>query len=103
MTRLEKIPTDIYESVEEGARHIANEIAQVIREKQRAGRFCVIALAGGNSPLNVFNELIRMHKEEGLSFRNVVVFNAYEYYPLMRMPHIAISKHYRKCSWITSI
>ena len=82
LTRLEKIPTDIYESVEEGARHIANEIAQVIREKQRAGRFCVIALAGGNSPLNVFNELIRMHKEEGLSFRNVVVFNAYEYYPL---------------------
>ncbi len=82
LTRLEKVPTDIYESVEEGARHIANEIAQVIREKQRAGRFCVMALAGGNSPLGVFNELIRMHKEEGLSFRNVVVFNAYEYYPL---------------------
>ncbi|MGN0035671.1 MAG: glucosamine-6-phosphate deaminase [Bacteroidaceae bacterium] len=82
LTRLEKIPTDIYESVEEGARQIANEIAQTIREKQRAGRFCVMALAGGNSPLGVFNELIRMHKEEGLSFRNVVVFNAYEYYPL---------------------
>lgn len=82
LTRLEKIPTDIYESVEEGARQIANEIAQAIREKQRAGRFCVMALAGGNSPLSLFNELIRMHKEEGLSFRNVVVFNAYEYYPL---------------------
>lgn len=82
LTRLEKIPTDIYESVEEGSRQIANEIAQAIREKQRAGRFCVMALAGGNSPLSVFNELIRMHKEEGLSFRNVVVFNAYEYYPL---------------------
>lgn len=82
LTRLEKIPTDIYESMEEGARHIANEIAQAIREKQRAGRFCVMALAGGNSPLGVFNELIRMHKEDGLSFRNVVVFNAYEYYPL---------------------
>ena len=82
VTRFEKIPTDIYESVEEGARHMANEIAQAIREKQRAGRFCVMALAGGNSPLAVFNELIRMHKEEGLSFRNVVVFNAYEYYPL---------------------
>lgn len=82
LTRLEKIPTDIYESVEEGARHIANEIAQAIREKQRAGRFCVIALAGGNSPQPVFAELIRMHKEEGLSFRNVVIFNVYEYYPL---------------------
>ena len=82
LTRLEKIPTDIYESVEEGANHIACEIAQVIRDKQKAGRFCVLALPGGNSPRNVYAELIRMHKEEGLSFRNVIVFNMYEYYPL---------------------
>lgn len=82
MTRLEKIPTDIYESVEEGANHIACEIAQVIRDKQKAGRFCVLALPGGNSPRSVYAELIRMHKEEGLSFRNVIVFNMYEYYPL---------------------
>lgn len=40
------------------------------------------ALPGGNSPRNVYSELIRMHKEEGLSFRNVIVFNMYEYYPL---------------------
>lgn len=46
LTRLEKIPTDIYESVEEGANHIACEIAQVIRDKQKAGRFCVLALPG---------------------------------------------------------
>ena len=38
LTRLEKIPTDIYESVEEGANYIAREIAQTIREKQKAGR-----------------------------------------------------------------
>lgn len=82
LTRLEKIPTDIYESVEEGANHIACEIAQVIRDKQKAGRFCVLALPGGNSPRSVYAELIRMHKEEGLSFRNVIVFNMYEYYPL---------------------
>ena len=82
LTRLEKIPTDIYESVEEGANYIAREIAQVIRDKQKAGRFCVLALPGGNSPRNVYSELIRMHKEEGLSFRNVIVFNMYEYYPL---------------------
>ena len=43
LTRLEKIPTDIYESVEEGANYIAREIAQTIREKQKAGRFCVLA------------------------------------------------------------
>ena len=46
LTRLEKIPTDIYESVEEGANYIAREIAQTIREKQKAGRFCVLALPG---------------------------------------------------------
>ena len=75
LTRLEKIPTDIYESAEEGANHVAYEIAQ-------AGRFCVLALPGGNSPRNVYSALIRIHKEEGLSFRNVIIFNLYEYYPL---------------------
>ena len=83
LTRLEKIPTDIYESVEEGANQIALDIAQTIREKQKAGRFCVLALPGGNSPRPVYNALIRMHREEGLSFRNVIVFNLYEYYPLV--------------------
>lgn len=82
LTRLEKIPTDIYESAEEGANHVANEIAHIIREKQKAGRFCVLALTGGSSPRNVYSALIRKHKEEGLSFRNVIVFNLYEYYPL---------------------
>ena len=82
LTRLEKIPTDIYESVEEGAEQIALDVAQLIRDKQKAGRFCVLALAGGNSPRQVYAALVRMHKEEGLSFRNVIVFNLYEYYPL---------------------
>ena len=82
LTRLEKIPADIYESAEEGANHIACEIAQLIRDKQKAGRFCVLALPGGNSPRTVYSALIRMHKEEGLSFRNVIIFNLYEYYPL---------------------
>lgn len=82
LTRSEKIPTDIYESAEEGAKHIACEIALVIRQKQKAGRLCVLALPGGSSPRNLYAELIRMHKEEELSFRNVIVFNMYEYYPL---------------------
>ena len=82
LTRLEKVPTDIYETPEEGADQIAREIAQTIRDKQKAGRFCVLALPGGNSPRNVYSALIRMHQEEGLSFRNVIIFNLYEYYPL---------------------
>ena len=82
LTRMEKVPTDIYESPEEGAAQIALDVAQVIREKQKAGRFCVLALAGGVSPRGVYSQLVRMHREEGLSFRNVIVFNLYEYYPL---------------------
>ena len=82
LTRLEKIPTDIYETPEEGANQIAHDIALLIREKQKAGRFCVLALAGGNSPRNIYAALVRMHREEGLSFRNVIIFNLYEYYPL---------------------
>ncbi|KAA6344724.1 Glucosamine-6-phosphate deaminase 1 [termite gut metagenome] len=83
LTRFEKIPTDIYESVEEGAKYIAGEIARIIREKQKKSGFCVLALPGGDSPRNVYSELIRIHQEEKLSFHNVVVFNLYEYYPLI--------------------
>ncbi|KAA6316283.1 Glucosamine-6-phosphate deaminase 1, partial [termite gut metagenome] len=82
LTRFEKIPTDIYESVEEGAKYIAGEIAQIIREKQKSSDFCVLVLPGDNSPRNVYSELIRIHQEERLSFRNVIVFSLYEYYPL---------------------
>ena len=82
LTRLEKIPTDIYESAEEGAKHVATHIARLIYEKRQNGHLCALALAGGNSPRHIYSELVRMHKEEGLSFRNVVAFNLYEYYPL---------------------
>ncbi len=82
LTRLEKVPTDIYESIDEGALYVAQEIAKIIKLKQQEGKLCVLALAGGNSPSHVYRELVRMHEAEGLSFRNVVVFNMYEYYPL---------------------
>lgn len=82
LTRLEKVPTTIYESLEEGSFAVAKEIASQIRKKQSAGEKYVLALPGGLSPLNVYNELIRMHKEEQLSFKNVVVFLEYEFYPL---------------------
>ena len=82
LTRYEKIPTDIYESIEEGTQQVALDIAQTIRNKQKEGRFCVLALPGGNSPRSLYAELVRMHEKESLSFSNVVVFNMYEYYPL---------------------
>ncbi len=82
LTRLEKIPTDIFETLEEGSMAIAREIAVEIKKKQAAGKMFVIALTGGRSPLGVYKELIRIHTEEGLSFRNVIAFVEYEFYPL---------------------
>lgn len=67
LTRFEKVPTDIYESVEEGTQQVALEIAQTIRNKQKEGRFCVLALPGGNSPRSLYAELVRMHEKESLS------------------------------------
>jgi glucosamine-6-phosphate deaminase len=82
LTRFEKIPTVIYESADEGSREIAGEIARQIKDRQAAGKPFVMALPGGRSPQSVFKELIRLHKEEQLSFRHVVIFNLYEFYPL---------------------
>ena len=82
LTRMEKIPTDIFSTIEEGARHIADSIEKDIKAKSAAGKFYVIALGTGTSLTPVFNELVRRHKKEGLSFKNVVVFNGYEYFPL---------------------
>ena len=82
LTRLEKVPTQIYESSVEASTHIAKEIADRIKGKQSKGESFVLALPGGHSPLTIYEELIRFHKE-GLSFKNVVIFNIYEFYPLI--------------------
>lgn len=82
LTRFEKIPTDIYTTSDEAALAIAQDIAQTIRRKQQSHLSCLIALVGGNTPIEVFKHLIRMYEEENLSFHNVIIFTAYEYYPL---------------------
>ncbi len=82
LTRLEKIPPNIYETTEEGVVQNANEIVAKIQDRQREGKFCTIAIGTGASLRPLFTELIRKHKDEGVSFRNVVFFNLYEYYPL---------------------
>ena len=81
ITRLEKIPTDIHATIEEGAEAIANSIATEIKTRQREGRFCVIGLGTGLSLTPVFNQLIAKYERKELSFHNVVIFNAYEYFP----------------------
>ncbi|MCI6160894.1 MAG: glucosamine-6-phosphate deaminase [Prevotellaceae bacterium] len=81
-TRFEKIATDIFASMDEGARYIAEQIAMEIKIKQRDGQYFVFGVGTGLSLTPVFQELIRRHREEKLSFKNVVIFNAYEYFPL---------------------
>src|SRR3954454_8879330 len=80
----EKIPCEIFASTKEGSRYVANEIAKLIREKQHKKEKCVLGLATGSTPISMYKELVRLHKEEGLSFKNVVTFNLDEYYPLDR-------------------
>ena len=82
LTRFEKVPTNIYETMEEGAKAIADEIIRKVQERQREGKFCTIAAGTGASLRPLYAELVRRHKEEGVSFRNVVLFNLFEYYPL---------------------
>lgn len=82
LTCFEKIPVDIYATQEDGVRQVANEICARIKERQREGRFCVIGAGTGETLRPLYAELVRKHKEDNLSFRNVIVFNLYEYYPL---------------------
>lgn len=84
LTRYEKIDTQIYESSKEASKYIAQVIATEIKQKQEKNEFFVLALPGGHSPQTIYQELVRMHKEESLSFKNVVVFSVYEYYPLSK-------------------
>ncbi|WP_423130375.1 glucosamine-6-phosphate deaminase [Gaoshiqia sp. Z1-71] len=82
LTKYEKIPTFIYYESEEASILVAGEMAAVIREKEHLGQNCVLGLPTGSSPIGVYAELVRMHREEGLSFKHVVTFNLDEYYPM---------------------
>jgi len=78
----ERIPVAIHQTPEALARTVAGRIATVIRERRKAGARPVLGLATGSTPIGVYRELVRLHREEGLSFQGVVTFNLDEYYPL---------------------
>lgn len=84
MSSLEKIKVAIYEDSKAASLFVANQIATIIREKQAVGKCCVLGLATGSSPKHLYAELVRMHREESLSFKNVITFNLDEYYPVSR-------------------
>lgn len=78
----EKIPTQVFESSAQAARHLAQEVGALIAQRAAEGRKLVLGLATGSTPVPFYRELIRLHREQGLSFANVVSFNLDEYYGL---------------------
>jgi glucosamine-6-phosphate deaminase len=78
----EKIPVQIYKNSTEGSNAVAAQIAALIKEKQAKKLPCVLGMATGTTPILLYKELVRLHKEEGLSFKNVVTINLDEYYPI---------------------
>ncbi|NUQ20189.1 MAG: hypothetical protein HOQ09_04435, partial [Gemmatimonadaceae bacterium] len=88
----ERIRTVVVDDHEGIARLVASRIATLIRERKAAGERAVLGLATGSTPIGVYRELIRMHREEGLSFANVITFNLDEYYP---MPKDSVHSYHR--------
>lgn len=82
LAAFEKIPVKIFDSSDDASSFCAREIATLIKSRQQEGKPCVLGLATGSTPTRVYAELVRMHKKEGLSFKQVHTFNLDEYYPM---------------------
>ena len=81
-TQHEHVETLIFDDPSEMAHRVALRIATLIEERQAVGKNAVLGLPTGSTPIGVYQELIRMHREEDLDFSNVVTFNLDEYYPM---------------------
>ncbi len=81
---LEKIPIEIFDNSTNGSKYVALQIAELIKEKQAMGMPCVLGLATGSTPITLYKELVKLHTQEGLSFKNVITFNLDEYYNISR-------------------
>ena len=81
-TQFEKIPTHIYDNADDACKVVADAITKLIHQRNAENKSAVLGLATGSTPVRLYRELIRRHKEEGLSFANVITFNLDEYYGL---------------------
>ncbi|WP_417884581.1 glucosamine-6-phosphate deaminase [Zunongwangia sp.] len=81
-TRFEKLSVSVFDNENIASKKVANRIAKIIKEKEQKGEKSVLGLATGATPVTVYEELVRLHKEEKLSFQNVITFNLDEYYPM---------------------
>lgn len=82
LTQMEKLSCSIFANARQAAQKVAADIAALIRARAAEGRNCVLGLATGSTPTGIYQELVRLHRDEGLSFRNVITFNLDEYYPM---------------------
>ncbi|MGI6573041.1 MAG: glucosamine-6-phosphate deaminase [Fermentimonas sp.] len=82
LARFEKLPLVIHEESRKASRKIAKNIVKEMKKKEQTGKPFVMGISGGTSPLEVYEELVRQHREEQVSFQNMVVFNTYEFYPV---------------------
>jgi len=83
LSRFEKLPVAIFEESGRAAKKVAKDIVNEMKKKQQEGKPFVLGISGGNSPMPVYEELVRLHKEEGVSFSNAIIFNTYEFYPVL--------------------
>ena len=81
-TRFEKLPVSVYPNTKTASKKVARTIANLILKKQKNGENAILGLATGVTPIGVYQELVRIHKEEGVSFKNVITFNLDEYFPM---------------------
>lgn len=79
---MDKYTTEVFDSAIDGSNYVASKIKELIEANNAAGKKTVLGLATGSTPVKMYKELIRMHKEDGLSFQNVITFNLDEYYPM---------------------
>lgn len=88
LARYEKLPVAIFEKSSRASKKIARDIVKDLQKNEKAGKPFVLGISGGASPVPVYEELVRMHKEEGVSFKNLTVFNTYEFYPGLEFSYI---------------
>ncbi len=87
LTSHERIPTLLFNIAIEGSLYVANSIAELIESRNKESKPTVLGLATGSTPTQVYDELVRKHKKEGLSFERVITFNLDEYFPMAPDAH----------------
>lgn len=80
--KFERINTIIHENSQEASYYVAQEIISLVTQRQKERKKMVLGLATGSTPIKVYDYLVQAHKEQGVSFSNVISFNLDEYFPM---------------------